>query len=537
MSPAIDYLPTGRKCYTALYSFACKSRVCMVYINYSILVVVNITAYTIQVNRRTVMIKKNVPDNKPRFFSRIAVRIPLIILIILLIGVGLTIYYYAHTQNLAIIESREKAIREEGEILFTAIKNNMLAGEAPIAVELFKDFKRANFVGDVTLYRADGSYAFSDNTTVQDVNRLLGMKRFDLKTTFLTGQNNREQDFLQSVAEIQDHYRTDFEGVYKRIIGYKLLINQPKCSRCHGVDHVVRGVVQIVSPVDEVFEMTQENTVISTIIYGGVVGLLTITIIVFIHVVILKRIFKMRQVVTLVGEGDFSTKLELKGGDELNRLGERINSMVDGLRERFRLSKFVSKSTLRYVQGDGQLMLGGEKKEVTVLFSDIRNFTGFSEDRDPAMVMQTLNTIMNLQADIIESFGGDIDKFVGDEIMAVFEGEGMVLRALQAAEAIRKEMRRRKKEEGIILGVGIGINTGEVIAGNMGSLERIDHTVIGDAVNLGSRLCSAAGKNTVIFSEFSFQYVKARVDAIKHPAIKVKGKEKVVQIYTLRRTR
>jgi adenylate cyclase len=143
---------------------------------------------------------------------------------------------------------------------------------------------------------------------------------------------------------------------------------------------------------------------------------------------------------------------------------------------------------------------------------------------------------MNLQADIVTEFDGDIDKYVGDELMAVFEGKDMIMRAVKCAEKIVRTIQKAYSESGEVVQVGIGINTGELIAGNMGSGDRMDRTVIGDTVNLGARLCSIAGKNVVVISEFSYESIKNKVRVKKHKPIKVKGKSKSVGIYTLRKT-
>jgi adenylate cyclase len=146
-----------------------------------------------------------------------------------------------------------------------------------------------------------------------------------------------------------------------------------------------------------------------------------------------------------------------------------------------------------------------------------------------------LNNVMNAQSEIIDRHGGDIDKFVGDEIMAVFSGEDMVMQAVRAAEEIIIKMKNDFAEAGNEIEVGIGINTGDMISGNMGSGFRMDRTVIGDAVNLGSRLCSIAGKNTIVISEYSYILVKDKIEVHEHDSIKVKGKSDPVKIYTLRR--
>jgi adenylate cyclase len=108
------------------------------------------------------------------FFNSISFKVPMIIVSIILVGIGLTIAYYLRSQNATIIGTKEDEIRQEANIIYRAIKNNMLPGEAPIAVELFLDFTRANFASEIKLFRANGVTAFSDNTTLEHVNDNLG---------------------------------------------------------------------------------------------------------------------------------------------------------------------------------------------------------------------------------------------------------------------------------------------------------------------------------------------------------------------------
>lgn len=475
-------------------------------------------------------------ENGIPFTRTISFRILVIILTVLSIGIGVTVTYYLYSQNSTVIESRESAIQEESEVLYIAIRNNMLAGEAPIAVDLFQSIRRADFVADIELYRSSGVLAFSDNTTLDTVNRIIGEKVFTPKTSFITGRKIENADFEKAVSTVSDVFVRDTGTRKKRLVIYKPLVNQPKCSRCHGIDHVVRGVIRISTSVDRAYEMTRRNVWISGALYGLVVAVLTVTLIIFIKRIVIGRILMIGRVVQGVGEGDFKTRTDVGGNDEIRDLGDRINRMIDGLNERFKLSKFVSRSTLEHVRNADEIALGGEKKTMTVLFSDVRGFTRFSEKKDPEEVIRVLNVVMNLQSEIVNEYGGDIDKFVGDELMAVFEGENMALRALRAAEKIRDRLEEHYRGSREEVAVGIGVNTGEMIAGNMGSGRRMDRTVIGDAVNLGARLCSIAGRNTIVLSEYTHSLVRGLIEAKEHDAIRVKGKSEPVKIYTLRKT-
>ncbi len=180
--------------------------------------------------------------------------------------------------------------------------------------------------------------------------------------------------------------------------------------------------------------------------------------------------------------------------------------------------------------------LGGEKRLATMLFCDIRGYTAFAEKRDPEVVVEVLNFTFQRQADIVSRHHGDIDKFVGDQIVAVFLGDDMVLNAslcaLEMQDAMA-ELGREHPDWG--LAVGIGVNAGEVIMGAMGSSNRMDYTVLGDAVNLAARLCSHAARGQILLSAASFAAIADRPELAAEPLapIAVKGKSEPVRVYAI----
>jgi adenylate cyclase len=205
-------------------------------------------------------------------------------------------------------------------------------------------------------------------------------------------------------------------------------------------------------------------------------------------------------------------------------------------------SHYLSDEVISELMEDpDRLKLGGERRLITVLFSDIRGFTAFSESREPEEVVGMLNEILSEQVDVVFKHGGTLDKFVGDELMAFFGAPGTrhlkdhalvavrVAVEIQARMAVLQEERIRDNKHP--LQIGIGINTGDMVVGNMGSSVRMDYTVIGDNVNLGARLCSAAGKNEIIISEATYSLVAEHVQAEKLEPIAVKGKVKPISIY------
>lgn len=145
-----------------------------------------------------------------------------------------------------------------------------------------------------------------------------------------------------------------------------------------------------------------------------------------------------------------------------------------------------------------------------------------------------LNHCLAKQSSIVRKYGGDIDKYVGDELVAVFVGDKMVENAVRAAIDIQREMRDNATvEDRNVLNIGIGINTGDMVMGAVGSDERMDFTVIGDNVNLGARLCSAAKAGQVLISEFSAKLV-SETDAFRLrelEPINVKGKQAALKVF------
>ncbi|MDH7498768.1 MAG: adenylate/guanylate cyclase domain-containing protein [candidate division NC10 bacterium] len=192
-----------------------------------------------------------------------------------------------------------------------------------------------------------------------------------------------------------------------------------------------------------------------------------------------------------------------------------------------------------------KLKFGGEKRELTVLFSDIRDFTSYSERYPPEQVVEILNEYLTAMVEVIFRHQGTLDKFVGDEIMALYgapiyyphHAEAACLSALEMVAELERLHEKWKKEGREGFEIGIGINTGDMVVGNLGSSQLFDYTVIGDNVNLGARL-EAINKNYqtryhIILSESTYQQVRDRAQVRQLDAVKVKGKTRPVMIYEL----
>ncbi len=252
-----------------------------------------------------------------------------------------------------------------------------------------------------------------------------------------------------------------------------------------------------------------------------------------------KPILSIGEAAIEVGKGNFRARVTgVRSRDEIGELAERINTMIVQLNERFQLAKFVSGGTMAAIQKSDHegVKLGGERREVAILFADIRGYTAFSEGRDPETVVEVLNYYFEKLADTVAANHGDIDKYVGDQIMAVFHGDDMVENALACSVAFQEVMLQLGREHPDWgLDVGTGVDAGEVIMGAMGGKQRMDYTVLGDHVNLAARLCSHASPRQTLVSESAYERVKdkSRFSFESLDPIHVKGKSKPQTIYAV----
>lgn len=183
--------------------------------------------------------------------------------------------------------------------------------------------------------------------------------------------------------------------------------------------------------------------------------------------------------------------------------------------------------------------LKGERALLTVLFSDMRGFTNMSERVDVATLVEMINMHLGAMTEVVLDHDGTLDKFVADEVMAIFGApvtkQDHALRAIQTALEMQVAQQRLIKDwnsRGLQLPpIGIGINTGEMIVGNIGCSQQMDYTVLGDVVNLASRLCDAALGNQVLITDATYNLVGDEVRVTKLPKTRVKGKEEPVQVY------
>lgn len=258
---------------------------------------------------------------------------------------------------------------------------------------------------------------------------------------------------------------------------------------------------------------------------------------------------KLTEASDQIESGNYILSLESKTRDEIGLLTRRFVKMGKGLDEREKLKdtfgRFINKEIAEKAM-KGELALGGETKNVTIFFSDIRSFTAISEKLEPYEVVEFLNDYMTRMVECVSNTHGVVDKFIGDAIMGVWGApvsQGNVsldaLNCVRAALMMRHSLMEFNKGRGgdkkPIIKIGCGINTGPVVAGQIGSSSRMEYTVIGDAVNFASRT-EALNKplgTDILITENTYKLVKEHVIVEEMPSVTVKGKEKPVKIFAV----
>ncbi|MFQ5735343.1 MAG: adenylate/guanylate cyclase domain-containing protein [Thermodesulfobacteriota bacterium] len=261
---------------------------------------------------------------------------------------------------------------------------------------------------------------------------------------------------------------------------------------------------------------------------------------------LLRPIFRLFKGTEEIAKGNLDYRIRESRNDEIGDLVKSFNRMASELKKKELMKGVFNRYVSRYVADEilrepERIRLGGDRREVTVLFADIRGFTSVSSKMEPELVVELLNRYFTLITEVIFRFEGTIDKFIGDAVMSVF---GSPIRSnvhleqgVKAAMAIRlavEEMNLLNRNKGLVaLEVGVGLDSGTVIVGNMGSKMRMEYTAMGYAVNMASRLTDIAKGGNVLVSETVYDAIKGNVTAEKMAQVTIKGFDGPVTLYNL----
>ncbi len=307
------------------------------------------------------------------------------------------------------------------------------------------------------------------------------------------------------------------------------------------------GGLGVISTVSEekafkaVYQIQRRNLLIMIIVLT-----LSVLIVYFFSKTITTPIIRLFSATKEIEKGNFRVDIVPTSGDEIGQLTKSFVSMGRGLEEREKLKetfgKFVNKEIAELVL-KGDIKLGGERKTATIFFSDIRDFTSISEKLEPEEVVEFLNEYMTRMVGCVNATSGVVDKYIGDAIMAVWGAPvsygNDTEHAIDGALMMRKQLAEFNKGRGgtkkPVIRIGCGINTGPVLAGQIGSEERMEYTVIGDTVNLASRIeqLNKPFGTDILISQDTYAITRGIYRVEPMQKIKVKGKAEPLQIYAV----
>ena len=258
----------------------------------------------------------------------------------------------------------------------------------------------------------------------------------------------------------------------------------------------------------------------------------------------------LREAVDSIGQGNFETRLDDSSKDEFGIVAKAVNKMATELSERDRVkaafARYVSKQVMNSIlDGKAEISLSGDRRRISVLFCDIRGFTSISENLPPEKVVQLLNEYFETMVEVVFRNKGTLDKFIGDGMMVIFgapeDDPYQEENALKAAIEMQAELQKladKWRPEGLNLRIGIGINSGPAIVGNIGSSRRMEYTAIGDTVNLASRLESATKELGVgiLLSEYTHNAVRGSFRFRNMGPVRVRGRNEPVLTYSVETT-
>jgi len=243
-----------------------------------------------------------------------------------------------------------------------------------------------------------------------------------------------------------------------------------------------------------------------------------------------------------IAAGNYQHKVYLKRNDELGDLGNAFNDMsqelwLKGLMQNS-FGKYVGADVLNMIiDNPSEKWLNGKRSDASVVFTDIRGFTAYCESKDPEEVVEHLNQYFSIATKAILDQGGYVDKFIGDAVLGVFGvpvyHSDHIKRAVKASLIIQKELLKASKETGseLLANVGIGINSGELVSGNIGSEVKMEYTVIGDTVNVASRLNHLAGSGEIIIGSNIQKELSHMIKTEALPSCEIKGISGLVETY------
>ena len=274
---------------------------------------------------------------------------------------------------------------------------------------------------------------------------------------------------------------------------------------------------------------------------GAIMGILAVGVSWLISLGLFKPVRRLYKATMRLREGDYDVRIPVRSNDEFGKLATAFNETAEELSLKDKYRDVLNKVTDKYVADrmiSGDVVLGGETHGMTVLFCDMRKYTEITQHMSPEEAVLMLNEHMTAMTRVVHEHDGLVDKFVGDMIMAVFGATGSdpiaPERAVACARAMIAERKVLNMMSGREINVGVGVATGEMLAGFMGSEDRLNFTVIGQGANLASRLCTVAGPMDILVDEATCEAAREGRSAEPLPPMEIKGFSDLQAVYRLR---
>ena len=274
---------------------------------------------------------------------------------------------------------------------------------------------------------------------------------------------------------------------------------------------------------------------------GAIMGILAVGVSWLISLGLFKPVRRLYKATMRLREGDYDVRIPVRSNDEFGKLATAFNETAEELSLKDKYRDVLNKVTDKYVADrmiSGDVALGGETHGMTVLFCDMRKYTEITQHMSPEEAVLMLNEHMTAMTRVVHEHDGLVDKFVGDMIMAVFGATGSDPSAPERAVACARAMIAERKVLNMMSGreinVGVGVATGEMLAGFMGSEDRLNFTVIGQGANLASRLCTVAGPMDILVDEATCEAAREGRSAEPLPPMEIKGFSDLQAVYRLR---
>jgi class 3 adenylate cyclase len=483
----------------------------------------------------------------PLFRSRLAIKITLLIVVVLIIGFGASTIWTIQREADLVVEQNKIAARRLAMSIVAGIEGAMLQ-ERPDVTRTVTDELRerapAGLVIDV--YRRNGVEAFTDLATVDEVRRNADLAPEVLanirKMQRAPGESMVGPLFSRALQTVQTQETLETRRGAPFFTVYHPIPNQERCQGCHGSDHAVRAVVRVASPMDHVFAEVRHHRnrqiliAVLTIVAAGAV--LTVAM----RRVIVRPIEELSNVARRVGQGDFEARAPASARDEIGELGLAFNEMtarlarayadlearnaelkaaLDNLQEsrqrlalleqlKGELSKFVPDAVKKLLeQNPDATELEKRSVEVSVLFLDIAGYTKLSEQLEPRRLNQLVQTYFSSFLEIIQAHHGDVNETAGDGLMVIFQSERSAtdhaVNATRAAFAMRQRTEALNEDyAGMFppIALHMGINTGDALVGatklSGAGGQRWTFTATGPTTNIAARFAGAAQAGDII---------------------------------------